>query len=110
MKKSTFIIKKWLVRGLVVVGALIGVTSCHHAKKHHSSDADESLSSSATSEVSDVSDVSVVEDVYGPPIEDIEEISEVEVVYGPPSYFEDQEAKPAIIDESVSSQEDKKPK
>ena len=107
MKKSTFIIKKWLVRGLVIVGALIGVTSCHHAKKHHSSDADESLSSSATSEVSDVS---VVEDVYGPPIEDIEGISEVEVVYGPPSYFEDQEAKPAIIDESQPSESDKKAK
>ena len=107
MKKSTFIIKKWLVRGLVVVGALICVTSCHHAKKHHSSDADESLSSSATSEVSDVSDVSVVEDVYGPPIEDI---SEVEVVYGPPSYFEDQEAKPAIIDEPQPSESNKKAK
>ena len=107
MKKSTFIIKKWLVRGLVVVGALIGVTSCHHAKKHHSSDADESLSSSATSEVSDVS---VVEDVYGPPIEDIEGISEVEVVYGPPSYFEEQEAEPAIIDEPQPSESDKKVK
>lgn len=93
MKKSTFIIKKWLARGLVVAGALISVTACHHSKKPINSDASESLSSSATSEPSDVSPV---EDVYGPPIE---EVSEVEVVYGPPSYFDDQEAAPTIVDE-----------
>ena len=79
MKKSTFIIKKWLARGLVVAGALIGVTACHHSKKPINSDASESLSSSATSEPSDVS-----------PVED---------VYGPPSYFDDQEAAPTIVDE-----------
>jgi hypothetical protein len=105
MKKYTFIIKKWLVRGLVVIGALVGVTACQHScKKSHNSDADESLSSTAASEKSDVS---VVEDVYGPPIEDIEE---VEVVYGPPSYFEDKEADPVIIDEPQTSEDDKKVK
>ncbi len=88
MRKSTLTIRKWLVRGLVVVGALIGVTACHSShKKHCNSDADESLSSSESSEIS------VVEDVYGPPIE------EVETVYGPPSYFDDTEVEPEIVDE-----------
>ena len=95
MKKTTFTIKKWLVRGLVVLGAVIGVTACHHTKKC-SVDDDKSVSSSESSDISeasDVSDISVVEDVYGPPVE------EIETVYGPPSYFDDIEGTPEIVDE-----------
>lgn len=105
MKKTTFIIKKWVVRSLVALGALIGVTAClHSCKKSHNRDTTERLSSTS---VSENSDVGVVEDVYGPPIEDIEE---VEVVYGPPSYFDEQEVSPAVIDEPHSSDRDKKVK
>ena len=101
MKKPTFVIRKWLVRGLVVIGAMIGITACQHAKKYNLDD-DESISSSKSSEnsdiseiskISDISDISVVEDVYGPPVD------EIETVYGPPSYFDDIEGKPEIVDE-----------
>lgn len=105
MKKPTFVIRKWLVRGLVVIGAMIGVTACQHTKKYNLDD-DESISSSEASDASD-SDISVVEDVYGPPVEDIEEVSSVEVVYGPPSYFEDSERVPKIDDEIMPSEETK---
>ncbi|MBO4721747.1 MAG: hypothetical protein J5629_02310 [Muribaculaceae bacterium] len=103
MKKTTFTIRKWLVRGLVVVGAMIGVTACQHTKKYNL-DNDESISSSKSSEVSDVSevsdisDISVVEDVYGPPVEEIDDMRSVETVYGPPSYFDDSERVPDIAD------------
>ena len=100
MKKTTFTIRKWLVRGLVVVGAMIGVTACQHTKKYNLDD-DESISSSKSSEVSDVSevsDISVVEDVYGPPVEEIDDMRSVETVYGPPSYFDDSERVPDIVD------------
>ncbi len=105
MKKPTFVIKKWLVRGLVVIGAMIGITACQHTKKYNLDD-DASISSSESSEnsdiseVSDISEISDVEDVYGPPIEDIE------TVYGPPSYFDEIEGKPEVIDEPMSSKED----
>ena len=103
MKKTTFTIRKWLVRGLVVVGAMIGVTACQHTKKYNLDD-DESISSSKSSEdsdiseVSDISDISVVEDVYGPPVEEIDDMRSVETVYGPPSYFDDSERVPDIAD------------
>ena len=103
MKKTTFTIRKWLVRGLVVVGAMIGVTACQHTKKYNL-DNDESISSSKSSEVSDVSevsdisDISVVEDVYGPPVEEIDDMRSVETVYGPPSYFDGSERVPDIAD------------
>lgn len=98
MKKPTFVIKKWLVRGLVVIGAMIGVTACQHTKKYNLDD-DSSISSSKSSEnsgiseVSDISEISDVEEVYGPPVDDIE------TVYGPPSYFDEIEGKPEIVDE-----------
>ena len=103
MKKTTFTIRKWLVRGLVVVGAMIGVTACQHTKKYNLDD-DESISSSKSSEVSDVSevsdisDISVVEEVYGPPVGEIDDMRSVETVYGPPSYFDDSERVPDIVD------------
>ena len=98
MKKPTFVIKKWLVRGLVVIGAMIGVTACQHTKKYNLDD-DSSISSSKSSEnsgiseVSDISEISDVEEVYGPPVDVIE------TVYGPPSYFDEIEGKPEVIDE-----------
>lgn len=98
MKKPSFVIKKWLVRGLVVIGAMIGVTACQHTKKYNLDD-DASISSSKSSEnsdiseVSDISEISDVEEVYGPPVDDIE------TVYGPPSYFDEIEGKPEIVDE-----------
>ena len=103
MKKTTFTIRKWLVRGLAVVGAMIGVTACQHTKKYNLDD-DESISSSKSSEVSDVSevsdisDISVVEEVYGPPVGEIDDMRSVETVYGPPSYFDDSERVPDIVD------------
>ena len=101
MKKPSFVIKKWLVRGLVVIGAMIGVTACQHTKKYNLDD-DSSISNSKSSEnsgisevsdINDISEISDVEEVYGPPVDDIE------TVYGPPSYFDEIEGKPEIVDE-----------
>lgn len=81
MKKPTFAIRKWLVRGLMVVGAIIGVTACQHShKQHHKSHKKhhQSEESSMSSSEDESSDIEVIEDVYGPPSE------EIETVYGPP--------------------------
>ena len=91
-----------MVRGLVVVGALIGLTACqsthkkHHNthKKHYQED-----ESSISDDESESSEIEVIEDVYGPPVD------EVETVYGPPSYFDDIEGKPDLIDEPMPSKE-----
>ena len=81
MKKVSFNIKKWAVRLMVAIGAMLGLSACSS-----------SGSSSSTSSVVHVygpppdveKEIEQVEDVYGPPVEDIrEEIEPVEVVYGP---------------------------
>lgn len=74
MKKSAFVIKKWAVRALVVVGAMIGISSCSDNSKKNSQ-------SNESPESDKQSDIEVVEDVYGPPIEDI---GPHETVYGGP--------------------------
>lgn len=100
MKKPSFIVRKWMVRAMVTVGAALGFSSCNHYPG-------ETVYGPPPS---DGSSIETTEDVYGPPVEDLNSVSTVEVVYGPPSDFVDQEVEPVVIDESVSSQEDKKPK
>ena len=66
MRKITFNIKKWMVRTLMAVGSLVGITACTHPK------------------IGDI--VHRGEKVYGPPPVDI---NVVEDVYGPPVVVEE---------------------
>lgn len=79
MKKVSFNIKKWSVRSMVAIGAMLGLSACGG-------------NSSTTSSVEAVygpppemeKEIEQVEDVYGPPVKDFEEeVEPVEVVYGP---------------------------
>lgn len=62
MSNLYFRSKKWIVRALVAIGALLGLTSCHKT----------------------IYDPKSIEGVYGPPPGYYENVEPVKVVYGPP--------------------------
>lgn len=94
MKKSAFVIKKWAVRALVVVGAMIGISSCGDNNKENSQ-------SNESPKSDDSSDIEIVENVYGPPIEDI---GPHETVYGGPVEDLEPVSAPALdeVEEPIS--------
>lgn len=103
MKKTTFTVKKWLVRVLVTVGGALGFASCQPASTTDRSSQMTSNdgSSSASVSISEVGEVSDVTCVYGPPPGFDSSIEPVEIdpgpeVYGPPVITEPSE--PAEID------------
>ena len=66
MNKSVFVIKKWSVRALVAVGAMLGLSSCggvFNSPKVYGPPP----SSPDTPEV--------VEDVYGPPVKGVDSVA-----------------------------------
>lgn len=78
MKKVSFNIKKWTVRSMVAIGAMLGLSACSNNSSTNST----VVLYGPPSMLED--DMEQVEDVYGPPVEDIgDEIEPVEVVYGP---------------------------
>ena len=80
MKKVSFNIKKWSVRSMVAIGALLGLSACSSSGGSSS----KSLECVYGPPPDVEKEIEQIEDVYGPPIEDIgEEIEPVEVVYGP---------------------------
>lgn len=98
MKKTSFTVRKCIVRMLVTVGGVLGFSSCQHGGGNASTNANGSQESNSSkvvgsaSESMDVSDVSEIEPVlvvYGPPRDDINGVEPVEIepepdVYGPP--------------------------
>ena len=91
MKKTSFTVKKWLVRALVTVGGVLGFASCQHATTTDRSGetTPNNGTSSASVSISELSEVSDVTCVYGPPPGFDSSIEPVEIdpgpeVYGPP--------------------------
>ena len=97
MSTLPFNIKKWTVRCLLAIGALLGFSSCFHTKSTSSAECvygpPEMFEQS--SEPMD-SPQNNVEPVDSPKLND-QEVEPVKVVYGPRPYF-DKDAKPAKND------------
>ena len=71
MNKSVFVIKKWSVRALVAVGAMLGLSSCGGVFNSPKVYGPPPVSSDTPE---------VVEDVYGPPVNGIDSaVNNVEV-------------------------------
>ena len=70
MNNVLFLVKKWTMRALMATGAMLGLSSCFHAKNGPSSGPPECVYGPPPGMGNRVE---VIEDVYGPPpVEDVD--------------------------------------
>ncbi len=75
MKKMSFNLHKWVVRAMVAVGAMMGISSCSNGGKVVINNPPETVYGPPPGVFP--KRVEIVEDVYGPPVESIDSVSEV---------------------------------